>query len=110
MKRLALIVLMLFISSNTFAYDITITIPNEKVAEYRTLFLQVHPNDEKIPNPAYENPIDTPEIVPYINKYTDSEWIVEWLKRKIRDAIKEAVKRNNIKTDVINEGDDITAN
>jgi len=63
---------------------ITITVPTGKVQAVLTGYLQLYPNTETIPNPAWEEGSSEPET---IAKYTDAQWIREKVRQNfVRDV------------------------
>jgi len=67
--------------------DITFTIPNNKLQRVKDGLLEIYPNDETIPDPAWVDPGDG-TTAPQIPKYTDNQWLKERVRRFIIQSVK----------------------
>lgn len=63
-----------------------------KLATYRDEFLAVHPNEEMIVDPNYVVTGEPDEVIPMVNKYTDSQWIDIVVKRFLTNTVKKGKK------------------
>jgi len=87
---------------------IAITIPDDRVINFKLKFLKVYPNTElKLKAGTVPNPI-TGEYSPfdYEHKYTDNQWIKEWVVRNLKRAYKvgenQLYQNNLVSTDLSN--------
>ena len=92
MKKLVAFLFLTVFSFSVFAVDITIAIPQEKIAEYVSDYVYIHSNTETIDNPEFISLEETPEIPEKIAKYTDAQWVKEHLRRYIIGQIKRGKK------------------
>jgi len=87
--------------------NISISIPEGKVAEYAADYLRIHPNRETIADPEWVDPEDG-SVAPQIPVYTNGQWIKEHIRRWIAKQIKrgKSVQYRNAETSSV--VDDIT--
>ena len=84
-KTIATLVATLFMSASAFSASMTYNIPDEKVAEYISYFVRLHPNTETEVDPSWVD-LGDGEEAPMVAKYNDAQWFKEKIKQMmIRD-------------------------
>lgn len=76
---------------------ITLTIPENKIEDFRSGFLAT------CPIPMTIDPNNSEDPMSMIPEFTEKQWIKEWLKRKVIRAYKHGKKQLAEKTAIIDE-------